>query len=178
MGTSSSHGLGEGFINIGGNLSMDINSEIATNHDGPMTINFVGSGTHTVNMDVRFQMSVNVYDTVKAGANVVFDLDTNKWGSSVGGDFVVNGSLELKDTSRLDGLANFTVSPGATLKIGSPDGISSIGTYGNVRVGGTITYDAGASYVYKGNGTQSLGDALPNPVYGFGVNNPSGIIFR
>lgn len=174
-GTSSSHGFGKGIINISGNMSMDINSAVATNHEGPFAVNFVGSGIQNVNMDVRFQMSTIVNDTVFSGSNVVFDLDTNKWGSTVGGDFLVDGSLELQTTSRLDGAGNFTVSPSSKLKIGSLDGIYLTDALGNVQVTGTRTYDAGASYEYKGNGTQSLGDALPNPMFGFGVNNPSGI---
>ncbi len=175
-GTSSSHGLGEGIINLAGNFSMDINSAIATNHDGPFSLNFVGTGTQNVNIDNRFQMSTVVNDTVKLGSTVVFDLDTNKWGSSVGGDFVVEGSLELKDNSLLDGLANFRVNSGGRLKIGSLDGLYLTDMLGNIQVTGTRTYDAGAYYEYKGNGTQSLGDGLPNPVNGFGVNNPSGIV--
>ena len=175
-GSSSSHGLTTGVINVGGNVSMDINSGVYTNHEGPFGLNFVGSGTQNVNMDIRFQMSTIVNDTVFIGSNVVFDLDTNKWGSSQGGDFIVDGSLELKTTSRLDGLGNFSLNPGGTLKIGSLDGLFNAGAFGNVQVTGTRNYDPGASYEYKGNGTQALGDGLPNPVYGFGVNNPSGIV--
>jgi hypothetical protein len=176
VGTSSSHGFGKGIINLAGNFSADINSGVSTNHEGPFAFNFVGPGTQNVNMDVRFQITqTNLYDTVYTGSNVVFDLDTNKWGSSVGGDFVVNDALELKTTSRLDGLGNFSLAPGATLKIGSLDGIYNSGTLGNVQVSGTRTYSADASYEYKGNGTQSLGDGLPNPVFGFSVINPSGI---
>lgn len=176
-GTSSSHGFGTGIINLSGNFSADINSGVSTNHEGPFAFNFVGTGTQNVNMDVRFQITqTNFYDTVFTGSNVVFDLDTNKWGSSVGGDFVVDGSLELKTTSRLDGLGNFNLNPGATLKIGSLEGLFNSGNFGNVQVTGTRSYSPDASYEYKGNGTQSLGDALPNPVFGFGVNNPSGII--
>jgi len=174
-GSSSSHGTGTAIVNVAGNVSLDVNSGVATNHEGPYALNFVGSGTQNVNLDVRFQMSWDLYDTVKAGANVVFDLDTNKWGSSVGGDFVVDGTLELKDESRLDGLGNFTLNSGGTLKIGSQDGITTSGTTGNVQVSGSRTFDHGASYEYKGSGPQALGDALPNPLYGFGVNNPSGI---
>jgi len=175
-GTSSSQGPGNAIVNVGGNISLDINSGVATNSIGPFALNFVGAGAQTVNMDVRFQMSTSVYDTVKTGSNVVFDLDTNKWGSSVGGDFVVEGSLELKGNSLLDGLANFKSNPDATLKIGSLDGLSASGSYGNIQVTGTKTFDPGATYEYKGNGTQALGDGLPNPLFGFGVNNPSGII--
>jgi hypothetical protein len=174
-GTSSSSGPGVGIINLGGNLSLDINSGVATNTIGPFALNFVGTGTQNVDMNNRFQMGTLVYDTVKAGANVVFDLDTNKWGSTQGGDFVVNGSLEMKGESRLDGVGNFTLNSGGKLKIGSLDGLTSSGLTGNIQVSGTRTFDPGASYEYKGNGTQALGDALPNPLFGFGVNNPSGI---
>ena len=177
VATSSSHGFGKGVINVAGNISADINSAVATNHEGPFALNFVGTGTQIVNMDVRFQITqTNLYDTVFAGSTVVFELDSNKWGSSKGGNFVIEGSLELKDTSKLDGKGAFTLNPGGTLKIGSLDGIYTSGHIGNIQVDSTRTYDSGASYEYKGNGTQSLGDALPNPVYGFGVNNPSGII--
>ena len=93
-GTSSSPGLGTGIINLGGDLSLDINSGVSTNSLGPFSLNYVGNGTQNVNMDVRFQMETIVYDTVKPNANVVFDLDTNKWGSSAaaGGGFFINFS--------------------------------------------------------------------------------------
>ena len=175
-GTSSSHGLGTGILNLGGNLSMDINSAVATNHDGTFSLNFVGSGTQTVNMDVRFQMSTSVYDTVIAGSNVVFDLDTNKWGSSVGGEFYIDGSLDLMDESTLDGNGSFTLNSGGTLKIGSANGITVSDTLGNVKMSGARTYSENANYEYKGNTVQSLGDGLPNNVSGFGVNNSNGIV--
>ena len=59
VGTSSSHGFGKGIINLSGNFSADINSGISTNHDGPFALNFVGTGTQNVNMDVRFQIGNN-----------------------------------------------------------------------------------------------------------------------
>ena len=174
-GTSSSSGPGVGIINLTGNMSLDINSAVATNSIGPFALNFVGTGTQNVDMNVRFQMGTLVNDTIKVGSNVVFDLDTNKWGSTQGGDFIVNGSLELKTTSRLDGLGNFTLAPASKLKIGSLEGIYQTDALGNIQVTGTRTYSPDASYEYKGNGTQALGDALPIPMFGFGVNNPSGI---
>jgi len=175
-GTSSSPGLGTGIVNLGGDLSLDINSGVSTNSLGPYSLNFVGTGTQNVNLDVRFQMSVLVYDTVKAGSNVVFDLDTNKWGSSAGGEFYINGSLELMSESTLDGGGAFTLNSGATLKIGSADGISVSDTVGNVKMSGTRTYSENANYEYKGNTSQSLGDGLPANVSGFGVNNSNGIV--
>lgn len=173
-GTSSSAGPGVGIINVAGNVSFDANSSVATNSLGSFSFNFVGTSQQYVNMDVRFYMGTAVYDTVKTGAQVVFDLDTLRWGSSTGGDFVVEGSLEMKSESRLMGLGNFTLQPGGTLKIGSAYGITMADTLGNIRVNGTRTFIPDANYEYKSDVTQVFGDALPNPLSGFAVNNPNG----
>ena len=175
-GTSSSQGLGTAIFNIGGNMSLTFTAGVSSStHLGPFAINFVGNGTQNVTSRIHFTFNTNVYDTVKTSSTVVFDLDTTYWRSTAGGEFIVNGSLELKTFSRLMGAGSFTLNPGGTLKIGSLDGLFLTDALGNVQVTGTRTYSSDASYEYKGNGIQSLGDALPNPVYGFGVNNPSGI---
>lgn len=173
-GTSSSAGPGVGIINVAGNVSFDANSSVATNSLGSFSFNFVGTGQQYVDMDVRFYMGTAVYDTVKAGSEVVFDIDTARWGSSTAGEFVVEGSLEMKSESRIMGLGNFTLQPGGTLKIGSANGISLADTLGNIRVNGTRTYSADANYEYKSDISQVFGDALPNPLGGFAVNNPNG----
>lgn len=173
-GTSSSAGPGVGIFNVGGNVSLDINSNVATNTLGSVSFNFVGSGQQLVNMDARFQMGTAVYDTVKPGSQVVFDLDTNKWGSTTGGEFLVEGSLELSGISTLSGLGSFTLNPGSTLKIGSPDGITLTDTIGNIRVSGGRNYNSEANYEYKSTVPQVFGDGLPSTVNGFVVNNPNG----
>ncbi|QQS35298.1 MAG: T9SS type A sorting domain-containing protein [Ignavibacteriales bacterium] len=173
-GTSSSAGPGVGIVNVAGNVSIDANSSVATNSLGSFSFNFIGTGQQYVDMDVRFYMGTAVYDTVKAGSEVVFDLDTLRWGSSTAGDFVVEGSLEMKSESRLMGEGSFTLQPGGTLKIGSAYGITLSDTLGNIRVNGTRSYNPDANYEYKSDVVQAFGDALPNPVGGFAVNNPNG----
>ena len=177
-GTSSTAGPGKGIINLGGNFSLDINSNVATNTLGAVSFNFVGSGNQNVNLDVKFQMNTTVYDTIAATANVVFDLDTNKWSSTgaVGGDFVVNGSLELVDSSFIEGTGNFILSPGGKLKIGSPAGISLTSTLGNIKVAGTRSFSTEAYYEYKSNVTQQFGDGLPSTVNGLAINNSAGFL--
>ena len=176
-GTSSTPGLGTGIINIGGDLIMSPTSGIATNSIGPFAINFNGTGAvQTVNLNRNFLMSTLVNDTIKTGANVVFDLGTFIWTLGTGGSFVVDGSLELRGNTLLDGGASFSLNPNGTLKIGSPDGIAVSDPLGNVQMTGGRTYNADANYEYKGTGAQSLGDGLPDPVAGFAVNNPNGII--
>jgi hypothetical protein len=172
-GTSSSAGPGNGVFKIGGNMIVDINSNFATNTLGSVGIIFNGTSPQHVYMDVRFNMGTVVNTTVSAGSEVIFDLDTNRWGATGGGDFVVNGSLELVDNSYLDGAGNFTLNPGAVLKIGSPLGLVS--EAGNIQVMGARTYSPGAIYEYKSTSPQQLGDQLPNPLYGFAVSNPNNI---
>ncbi len=175
-GTSSTPGGGTGIFNIGGDLIMSPTSGIATNSIGPFAINFNGSGTQTVNTELPFSMSTLVNDTVRTGADVVFDLDTTRWTLGTGGSFVVDGSLELSGNSYLNGGGTFSLNPGGTLKIGSPDGITLTDVSGNVQMTGGRNYSSDATYEYKGTSAQSLGDALPNPVAGFAVNNLNGIL--
>lgn len=175
-GTSSSSGPGNGIFNLGGNFSLDRNSNVATNTLGWVAFNFVGNGSQQVSLKNKFQMSTAIYDTINALSQVVFDLDTVKWGSSTAGEFVINGSLDLVDSSYLDGPASFKLNPGATLKIGSIHGINIAGTNGNIHLTGTKLFSEEANYEYKGSTTQQLGDALPTTVKGFAINNPNGIV--
>jgi hypothetical protein len=174
-GTSSTPGIGTGIFNIGGDFLMSPTAAITANHIGPFAINFNGNGfPQTVNLNRSFSMTTVVSDTVKAGANVVFALDTAKWTLGSGGSFVVDGTLELVGNTILDGSGSFTLNPGGTLKIGSPEGISNNDPSGNVQLTGGRTFSTGANYEYKANVPQVFGDALPNPVGGLAINNPNG----
>lgn len=175
-GTSSSSGPGNGIFNLGGNFSLDRNSNVATNTLGWVAFNFVGNGSQHVSLKNKFQMSTAIYDTINALSQAVFDLDTVKWGSSTAGEFVINGSLDLVDSSYLDGPASFKLNPGATLKIGSTHGINIAGTNGNIHLSGAKLFSEEANYEYKGSTSQQLGDALPTTVKGFAINNPNGIV--
>lgn len=174
-GTSSSAGPGNGIFNLGGNFILDENSNVATNTLGWIAFNFIGNGEQYVSLGNKFQMNTAIYDTVAAISQVVFDLDTNKWGTSTttpnGGEFVVNGSLELVDSSFIEGPGSFKLSPGATLIIGSPDGISSAGSTGNIRVTGGRVFSEEANYEYKSSVIQQLGTGLPSTVNGLTINN-------
>lgn len=60
------------------------------------------------------------------------------------------------------GTSNFTLNSSATLKIGSPNGITSTGgTTGNIQLTGTRTYNPAANYEYKGTAAQVTGNGLP-----------------
>ena len=175
-GTSSSAGSGKGIINLKGNFTMN-SGNFATNSIGPFAINFVGYGVQNFLLrGANLNLNTELYDTVKAGSTVVMDLDTCKWGSATGGEFAVEGVLELKESSRLTGSGAFILNPNATLKIGSPDGITSGTTMlGSVHMLGGRNYSADANYIYSGTGAQVFGDGLPATVKGLGINNSAGL---
>lgn len=174
-GTSSSSGPGTGIINLGGNFRNE-NGNFATNSLGPFAINFVGTSTQTVTLiNSTMNLGTNVFDTIKATSTVVFDIDTNRWGSTTGGAFVVNGTLEMKGVSRLTGAGAFTLNPNATLRIGHPFGIASSGDIGAIWMSNARNYSQEAFYEYKSTASQVLGSGLPNTVNGLIINNPNGI---
>jgi hypothetical protein len=78
-------------------------------------------------------------------------------------------------TNYITGAGTFTVSSGATLGIGSVDGITSSGATGNIRVSGTRTFSTGANYNYNGTSAQVSGGGLPATVNNFTIDNATGV---
>jgi uncharacterized repeat protein (TIGR02543 family) len=175
-GTSSTAGPGIAIINLKGNLTLSDSAFIATNSTGPFVINFVGNdNVQTVKLDSSISVSTSLYDTVAAGAEVVFDLGKNYWRSTTGGAFVVNGILTLKDSSLIKGLGSFTLNPGATLRIGCANGLTVSDTAGNIGVSGIRTFSTTANYEFNGSIPQMTGDGFPGTVNNFTLSNASGI---
>jgi hypothetical protein len=74
------------------------------------------------------------------------------------------------------GTTNFTLSNGATLKMGSPQGITTSGATGNIQLSGTRTYNGGANYEYKGIAAQVTGNGLPAVLSAnLTINNTNGV---
>jgi hypothetical protein len=168
-GSSSTAGPGTGIINLSGNLTI-LSGLIATNSTGSLAINFVGSSPQTVTMGIDINFGTTFVDTIKAGSSVIFNNGGFLWGSSVGGDFVVDGSLEMSDSSAVTGAGNFSLNDGAVLKIGSADGISSSEITGNIKVTGSRTFSSQAIYHYVGNLPQITGDGLPAAAKNLTIN--------
>jgi hypothetical protein len=81
----------------------------------------------------------------------------------------VNGVL-ICGTNNIVGSGTFTLSAGASLRIGSPDGISSSGATGNIQTS-TRNFNVGANYVYNGTGTSLItGNGLPSSVNAITIN--------
>ena len=79
---------------------------------------------------------------------------------SVGKGLTVTGTLTMDPDAIVNGDGSFTLAEGGHMFIGATDGISTDGATGNIRVNGTRTYSAGASYTYNGTVDQLTGDGL------------------
>ncbi len=84
------------------------------------------------------------------------------------------GILRL-ETNLISGSGGFTLASGATLQIGSADGISSSGASGNIQVSGIRSFSTGANYAYNGGSAQQTGTGLPTEVNNLTINNSSGV---
>jgi len=87
---------------------------------------------------------------------------------------IVNGTL-ICNNSNLTGSGSFILSAGATLQIGSANGITASGTTGNIRVTGTRTFSPFANYIYNGTAAQVTGNGLPANVSSLKINNGAGV---
>lgn len=83
-------------------------------------------------------------------------------------DFTVNDRLEIDSLATLNmqhhvvsGGGAFNLREGGILKIGHPEGISTLPNTGNVQMSGEKTFSAHATYHYTGQSNQVSGNALP-----------------
>jgi len=94
-------------------------------------------------------------------------------------NFAVNSGATLQmenENTIVTGGGTFTLSGGATLGITAPDGISTTGATGNIRVTGTRSYNANANYIYNGTMSQTPGAGLPATLTGdLEIDNPAGV---
>ncbi len=82
------------------------------------------------------------------------------------------GTLTL-GTKTISGAGTFEVTTG-TLKIGSPNGISSSGATGNIQTT-TRTFGSSGKYHYTGTSAQITGSGLPSTVSSLTINNSNGV---
>ncbi len=175
---SNSSTTGIGVVNLRGNLTVDTLSSITDNgSNGPFSLNFTGFGIQTVTLGMNFAMTTTttLNDTIKAGSNVVFNFGRNSWRIPSSGAFVVNGTLELKDSSKIIGPGAFVLNADSRLKLGSPFGIVTTDTIGNIQTTGSRVFNANALYEYDGSVRQLTGNALPATVAELTINNAAGV---
>ncbi|MFW5726003.1 MAG: G8 domain-containing protein, partial [Bacteroidota bacterium] len=148
-------------------LSPDIGSDMQVGgnwtRSGTFTPNnrlvtFNGVSTQTLSGQTTFN-----YLTVASGAELVLnDGITMALGGETEASFLVaNGGTLDVNTQIVDGAGSFTLEDGATLKIGSPDGIvAAPEAKGNIQTTTRNFSDTGI-YHYTGSGSQFSGNALP-----------------
>jgi hypothetical protein len=110
---------------------------------------------------------------VVSGATITIDVSTSR---NSGTMVTINsgGILVFDDNCTMTGAGGFTLSSGATLKIGSPGGISASASSGNIQVTGTRSFSTGANYEYNPSlawTNQITGDGLPATVNNLTINN-------
>jgi hypothetical protein len=91
------------------------------------------------------------------------------------GEIKVNGTIDA-GVAIIDGKGKFTLADGASIVIGSTDGISKGGNTGNVQVTGSRYYSSFANYIYQSSSLQHAGKGLSNNVSTLIIDNPSGVI--
>ena len=158
---------------------------IAFNATGSTTLNVTGnfsksgasilsmvlgtSGTDILNLNGDFSITggtITRNSTVgSATATVNFNGASTKTFTNSGTilnaiSFVIaNGKTLNFGTSSMTGSGSFTLQAGATMGVGSVDGLNIAGTaLGNIKVTGTRTYTALGNIVYNGSGAQNLGN--------------------
>ncbi|MCX6172059.1 MAG: YDG domain-containing protein [Flavobacterium sp.] len=178
---------GTGIVNLKGDLSVSATAQLTgTVING--RVSFIGMGdgsTDALTQTIDVKNTNSVYNTafsVNSGYTKLISQDLNLGTNS---SFIVrNGAIldfgfGLDNTTALNIVRvslptlrigqTFTSESGSTLKITSPFGITSGGTYtGNLQIGTSVnrTFDVGATYHYIGKANQVSGNGLPNGIIG------------
>lgn len=139
------------------------------------TMEFYGSIT-TNNQVFKGGLTYNNIDVNADFANTNYSDYNAFYNVSSGGSFIINGNLnvyapavfKLDSTENVSGSGNIYINAGSTLLYGSANGIKTAGTTtsdGAIRVSGTRTFSANASYGFIGGANNMVtGNALPSSI--------------
>lgn len=190
-------GSGINSMNIKGNFTSSGGS--VTNVSGTSKINFNGSSTQyfsssnanpfstNVNIEIASNSSLQLMsDMTLTGTNLVNYFYVYGYLNMANYDIAVNFYFNVKNTGTLvtgtgvisTSLASansFEISNGGVMYIGSPAGINSNGSDGNIKVDGLRIFNSGAKYIYNGTAGQVTGNGLPSTVTDLIVSNTSGL---
>jgi hypothetical protein len=155
-------------INAGGQVNSTANITMGVPPVGaPSSLSISGtlSASGTANVSAQRGDGNPVGAVNFGGLFSLADTATLSIGSVATATFGVanGGTLVLGPTAFANGVGALSVGGGANLKIGSPDGINTSTSTGNVRTAGLDGYQIGANYTYNGS-TQDTGNALPTTV--------------
>ncbi|MFT3845566.1 MAG: T9SS type A sorting domain-containing protein [Lacibacter sp.] len=151
-GSSGTKTFRDGIIGTG--------SLIQDNTSGAFIINGTSAqlgGTGTITLSTNGLQIAN---------GAIVSLISNKTINGPGNSITVNNGGTLNcSANNLSGSANFVLSSGGILGIGSSDGITSSSALGNIQTNGR-TFNSGAVYIYNGNTNQITGNFSTTPLAG------------
>lgn len=146
----------------------------------PVTWNILTSGIANINGNIFIAAgsTINYNPGVAANLNLSTNaqtINTNGTGAfNVGNLGTViartGADVQLLGETFISGTGTFVVENGATLGIGSANGITASANAGNVRTS-TRTFNTGANYRYQGNTNQVTGDGLPITINSLLISN-------
>lgn len=181
---SHTNGTSNETININGTMTfMPGNAApdtVAASRVGFHSSNYMSLGvsTKTVNLNIGGAGILNVTELYPQGTksdNSAGTGDVVNIAVAAGGAINVTGIADFrKPTQTVSGGGTFTLMPASTMKIGSPDGITTSAALGNIQTA-TRNYSSTASYAYMAAAGQATGNGLPSPISGFVVDNVAGI---
>ncbi len=163
-----------GALNTGAVLNGRMLSRLGALTTNNATINVPGAVTPLSDLIVSTTTGVQgTYNNVTV---------TSTGNGTLTGNLMVMGNMIIQTGGKLNtgdnlvqGMHDFTLSTGASLTINSADGIMTTTEIGDIRVMGTRTYHAGATYIYAGNLRQTTGDGLPAAIDSLVINNINGV---
>ena len=85
------------------------------------------------------------------------------------------GQITFGSTGILQGVGNFNLLTGGTIKCANLSGVTVSGATGCIQSSGTRTLSTGTSFVYNGSGAQQAGNGLPASITNLTINNSSGV---
>ncbi len=143
-------------ITVTGTFTVATGVTLTLGNGNRMGFTLSATGSGTINGTVSI---------VSGGTNRVF---TNNGNLTIGSAGVINDAGSGGNNS------DFVLGTTATLRIGSPNGITTTGTAsGNIQVTGARTFPVSSTYIYNGTANQNTGTGLPNNLTGtLSVNNP------
>jgi hypothetical protein len=123
------------------------------------------------NSDIERNALVNLAEITSDGS---LTLRNGRDFSTGAATFTNYGILDCGDNV-FSGSGNFTNADYAWLILGSPDGIATSGSSGNIRSSGTRTFNTVGKYHYNGSSAQVTGSGLPGTVRELKIENASGV---
>ncbi len=85
------------------------------------------------------------------------------------------GQITFGNTGILQGVGNFNLLTGGTIKCANLSGVTVSGATGCIQSSGTRTLSTGTSFIYNGSGAQQAGNGLPASITNLTINNSSGV---